>query len=137
MSVNLNQYRGTVGTFNNCNYYYKSTLSLGRPCQNTFFLNCVFPFCNISLLFILLISVFLTYQNVPQITWWKIVAIPFFLFHQFFLYDPAKKAWLFEKFTFELEASDSFKITCSLVRQVIHGIIGVQTSLPRKSLSPP
>ena len=33
-----------------------------------------------------------------------------------FLYNPANKAWLFEKFIFELEASDSFIITC---RQVI------------------
>ena len=36
-----------------------------------------------------------------------------------FLYDPACKAWIFEKFLFELEASYSFKITCILVRQVI------------------
>ena len=36
-----------------------------------------------------------------------------------FLHDPACKAWLFEKFIFELEASYSFKITCILVRQVI------------------
>ena len=36
-----------------------------------------------------------------------------------FLYHPACKAWLFEKFIFELEASYSFKITCILVRQVI------------------
>ena len=36
-----------------------------------------------------------------------------------FLYDPVHKAWLFEKFIFELEASYSFKITCILVRQVI------------------
>ena len=36
-----------------------------------------------------------------------------------FLYGPACKAWLFEKFIFELEASYSFKITCILVRQVI------------------
>ena len=36
-----------------------------------------------------------------------------------FLHDPACKAWLFEKFIFELEASFSFKITCILVRQVI------------------
>ena len=41
------------------------------------------------------------------------------------LYDLASKAWLFEKFTFELEASNSFKITCILVRQVIsHKKIG-------------
>ena len=63
MPVNLNQYRGTVGTFNNHNYYHKSTLSLGRPCQNTFFLNCVFPFFNISLLFVLLITVILTLKS--------------------------------------------------------------------------
>ena len=36
-----------------------------------------------------------------------------------FLYDPANKAWLFEKFIFELEAFYSFKVTCILVRQVI------------------
>ena len=60
MLVNLNQYRGTVGTFNNRNYYHKSSLSLERPSQNTFFLNCAFQFCNISLLFALLIIVFLT-----------------------------------------------------------------------------
>ena len=36
-----------------------------------------------------------------------------------FLYDPANKAWLFEKFIFKLEVSCSFKITCILVRQVI------------------
>ena len=35
------------------------------------------------------------------------------------LYDPACKAWLFEKFIFALEASYSFKITCILVRQEI------------------
>ena len=63
MPVNLNQYRGTVGTFNNRNYYHKSTLSLGRPCQNTFFLNCALPFSNISLLFLLLITVFLTLKS--------------------------------------------------------------------------
>ena len=33
-----------------------------------------------------------------------------------FLYNPACKTWLFEKIIFELEASDSFKITCILVR---------------------
>ena len=33
-----------------------------------------------------------------------------------FLYNPACKAWLFENFIFELEASYSFKITCILVR---------------------
>ena len=38
------------------------------------------------------------------------------LFYQF--YDPAYKAWLFEKIIFELEASYSFKITCILVRQI-------------------
>ena len=63
MPVNLNQYWGTVGTFNNCNYYHKSTVSLGQPCQNTFFLNCAFPFCNISFLFVLLITVFLTFKS--------------------------------------------------------------------------
>ena len=63
MPVNLNQYRGTVGTFNNRNYYHKLTLSLGRPCQNTFFLNCAFPFCNIRLFFVLLITVLLTLKS--------------------------------------------------------------------------
>ena len=47
------------------------------------------------------------------------VTIPFVLFYQFFLYDPACKAWLFEKLIFELVASYSFKVTCILVRQVI------------------
>ena len=61
--VNLNQYRGTVGTFTNRIYSHKRTLSLGRLCQNTFFLNCAFPFCNISLLFVLLITVFLTLKS--------------------------------------------------------------------------
>ena len=37
-----------------------------------------------------------------------------------FLYDLAHKAWLFEKFIFELEASYSFKIICILARLVIH-----------------
>ena len=36
-----------------------------------------------------------------------------------FLYYPACKAWLFENFIFELEASYSFKITCILVMQII------------------
>ena len=63
MLVNLNQYQGTVGTFKNSNYYHKSTLSLGGPCQNTFFLNCAFPFCNISLIFVLIITVFLTLKS--------------------------------------------------------------------------
>ena len=63
MLVNLNQYWGTVGTFNNRNYYHKSTVSLGQPCQNIFFLNCAFPFCNISFLFVLLITVFLTFKS--------------------------------------------------------------------------
>ena len=37
-----------------------------------------------------------------------------------FLYAPAYRAWLFEKFIFELKAySYSFKITCILLRQVI------------------
>ena len=47
------------------------------------------------------------------------MTIPFVLFYQFFLYDPANKAWLFEKFIFELQAFYSFKITCILIRQVI------------------
>ena len=49
-----------MGTFNNRNYYHKSTVSLGQPCQNNFFLNCAFLYCNISFLFVLLITVFLT-----------------------------------------------------------------------------
>ena len=42
---------------------------------------------------------------------------PYYLscFIKSFLYDPAKKAWLFEKLIFELEAFYSFKITCILV----------------------
>ena len=63
LGFRINQYRGTVGTFSNRNYYHKSTLSLGLPCQNTFFLNFAFPFCNISLLFVLLITVFLTLKS--------------------------------------------------------------------------
>ena len=63
MPVNLNQYRGTVGTFNNRNYYHKSTLSLEDPCQSTFFLNCTFPLCKISFFIVLLISVFLTLKS--------------------------------------------------------------------------
>ena len=63
MPVNLNQYRRTVGTFNNRSYYHKLTLSLGHSCQSTFFLNCVFPLCKISFLFVLLISVFLTLKS--------------------------------------------------------------------------
>ena len=63
MPVNLKQFWGTVGTFNNCNHSHKLTLSLGPPCQITFFLNCVFPFCNISLSFVLLITVFLTLRS--------------------------------------------------------------------------
>ena len=47
------------------------------------------------------------------------MAIPSVCFINSFLYDPACKACLFEKFIFELEASYSFKITCILVRQVI------------------
>ena len=35
-----------------------------------------------------------------------------------FSYDPANKAWLFEDFICELEASYSFKISCILKRQV-------------------
>ena len=46
-----------------------------------------------------------------------------------FSYDPAYKAWLCEKFAFDLDATYSFKITCPLVRQVISlkkngGVIG-------------
>ena len=63
MPVNLNQYRGTVEAFNNRKYYHKLTLSLGHPCQSTFFLNCAFPLCKISFLFVLLISVFLTLKS--------------------------------------------------------------------------
>ena len=38
------------------------------------------------------------YQNVPQtVPQWKIVTIPFVLFYQFALYDPANTACLFEK----------------------------------------
>ena len=63
MPVNLSKYCRTVVTFNNRNYYHKLTLSLGQPCQSTFFLNCVFPLCNISFLFVLLITVFLTLKS--------------------------------------------------------------------------
>ena len=63
MPVNLNQYRGTVATFNNSNYYHKLTYSLGQMCQNTFFLNCAFSLCNISFLLVLLVSVFLTLKS--------------------------------------------------------------------------
>ena len=35
------------------------------------------------------------------------------------LFDPAYKAWLFEKFIFDPEACYSFKATSILVRQVI------------------
>ena len=63
MPVNLNQYRGIVGAFNNRNYYHQLTLSLGHPCQSTFFLNGVFPLCKISFLFVLLISMFLTLNS--------------------------------------------------------------------------
>ena len=63
MPINLNQYRGTVGTFNNRNYYHKLTHPLGHPCQSTFLFNCVFPLCKISFLFVLLISVFLTLKS--------------------------------------------------------------------------
>ena len=53
-----------------------------------------------------------------QLFSWKIVIIPFILFYQFFfLYDLACKAWILEKFIFELEASHGFKITCILVSQ--------------------
>ena len=52
-----------MGTYNNHNYYHKLTLSLGKPCQSTFCLNCAFPLCNISFLLVLLISVFLTLKS--------------------------------------------------------------------------
>ena len=57
------------------------------------------------------------------------MTIPFVLFYQLFLCDPANKTWLFEKLIFELEAFYSFKITCILVIQVISlkkngGVIG-------------
>ena len=52
-----------MGTFNNRKYYHKSTLSLGQPCQNTFLPQNAFRFCNISLLFVLLITVFLTLKS--------------------------------------------------------------------------
>ena len=46
-----------------------------------------------------------------------------------FLYDLANKPWFSEKFIFEIETSHSFKITCTLVRQLIPlkkngGVIG-------------
>ena len=63
MPVNLNQYRGAVGTFNNRNYYHKLALSLGHSCQSTFFLNCALPLCKINFLFVLLISVFLALKS--------------------------------------------------------------------------
>ena len=53
----------TVGTFNNRNYYQKLTPSLGQPCHNVFFSNYAFPFLNISFLFVLLITVFLTLKK--------------------------------------------------------------------------
>ena len=52
-----------MGTIKNRSYYHKSTLFLGQPCQNIFFLNCAFPCCNISFLFVLLIKVFLTLKS--------------------------------------------------------------------------
>ena len=63
MTVNLNQFQGRGGPFNNRHYYYKLTFSLGQPYQNIFFLNCVFLFCNISFLFTLLVWVFLTLKS--------------------------------------------------------------------------
>ena len=59
------------------------------------------------------------YQNVPIYLNEKLRPYHLSCFINSFLYDPANKAWLFEKFIFELEASYSFKITCILVRQVI------------------
>ena len=52
-----------MGIFNNRNYYHKLIPSLGHPCQSTFFLNCAFPLCKISFIFVLLISVFLTLKS--------------------------------------------------------------------------
>ena len=63
MPINHKQYQGTVKTFNNRNSHHKLTLSLGQPCQSTFFLNYVFTLCNISFLFVLLIAVFLTLKS--------------------------------------------------------------------------
>ena len=64
MPVSLDQYRGTMRTFNKSNYYHKLALSLGQRYQNTCFLNCVFAFCNIIFLFYYsLIPVFLTLKS--------------------------------------------------------------------------
>ena len=50
-------------------------------------------------------------------------------FFNTFIYDLANKPWFSEKFIFEIETSGSFKITCTLVRQLIPlkkngGVIG-------------
>ena len=55
--------------------------------------------------------------------------LPFVLFINSFLYDLANKPWFSEKFIFEIETSYSFKITCTLVRQLMPlkkncGVIG-------------
>ena len=39
------------------------TLPIGQPCQNNFFLNCAFPLCKISFLFVLPTSVFLALKS--------------------------------------------------------------------------
>ena len=52
-----------MGTLYNRNYCHKLTLSLGQPCQNTFFLHCALSFYNISFLLVLLITVFLTFKS--------------------------------------------------------------------------
>ena len=60
------------------------------------------------------------YQNVP-VMYFNEKLGPYHLsfLSILFLYDPACKAWLFEKFISEVEDSYSFKITGILVRQVI------------------
>ena len=63
LSGNSGDFTITINYHITINYYHKWTLSLGQPCQNTFFLNCNFPLCNISFLFVLLISVFLTLKS--------------------------------------------------------------------------
>ena len=56
------------------------------------------------------------YQNVAQVSEWKITICPVL---SIFLYDLLNKTWFFENFIFEIESSYSFKITCILVRQLI------------------
>ena len=59
------------------------------------------------------------YQNVPQYFNGNLWPYHLSRFINSVLYHQACKAWLFEKFSFELEAYYSFKITSVLVRQVI------------------